>query len=98
MKFFFFFDIMNLGVIMDKLNCIENYFAGTRAYYLFQLGNFFNNDEYKEFILEKENLTAAKVAFVSNIMLGIKEELVDNKGNLVYQSKIFLSWIRQGES
>ena len=75
---------------MDKLDCIEDYFASIRAYYLFQIGRFSNQPEYKSFILEKRFLNGAKVSFISNLMLAIKEDLVDNKGNMEYQSKVFL--------
>ena len=74
---------------MDKIDCIEDYFAGTRAYYLFQIGIFENRPEYLDFILDKKYMTGAKVSFASNIMLGIKEDLVDTKGAMDYQSKVF---------
>lgn len=75
---------------MNKIDCIEDYFASIRAYYLFQMGKFFDEPEYKNFILDKKYLNGAKVAFLSNLMLGIKEDLVDNKGNMEYQSKVFI--------
>ena len=75
---------------MDKLDCIENYFSSIRAYYLFQIGKFSNDEEYKKYILDKRYINGAKVCFLSNLMLGIKEDLVDNKGNMEYQAKVFL--------
>lgn len=75
---------------MDKLDYIEDYFAAIRAYHLFQIGKYSNKPEYKSFILDKRCLNGAKVAFLSNLMLAIKEDLVDNKGNMEYQSKVFL--------
>ena len=76
---------------MDKLNCIENYFTGIRAYYLYLWGVYSHNDDMKQYILDKKYINAAKVAFVSNIMLSIKEDLVDNLGARVYESKVFES-------
>ena len=73
---------------MDKLDYIEDYFAAIRAYHLFQIGKYSNKPEYKSFILDKICLNGAKVAFLSNLMLAIKEDLVDNKGNMEYQSKV----------
>lgn len=75
---------------MDKLNCILDYFCGTKAYYMFWVGNHYNDNNLKEFILDKKYLNGAKVAFISNIMLSIKEDLVLNKGDRVYESKIFI--------
>ena len=75
---------------MEKIDCIEDYFAGTRAYYLYFIGTFEKHPEYLEFILDKKYLNGAKVACVSNIMLAIKEDLVDTKGAMDYQSKVFL--------
>ena len=88
---YYFFDIMMWGVIMDKLNCIEDYFASTRAYYLYHLGNYLNRPEYLDFILDKRCLNGAKIAFISNVMLGIKEDLVDTKGAMDYRSKLFIN-------
>ena len=76
---------------MDKLDCVYDYFKATRAYYLFQFGIILNKEEYLQFILEKENINGAKVSFISNIMLGIKEDLINNKGANNYQSKIFIN-------
>jgi len=83
---------------MDKLGCIEDYFASIRAYYLFQIGRFSNQLEYKSFILDKKMLNGAKVSFISNLMLATKEDLVDNKGNMEYQSKVFLKSLENSVS
>lgn len=83
---------------MDKLDCIEDYFASIRAYYLFQIGKFSNMPEYKSFILDKKYLNGAKVSFLSNLMLAIKEDLVDNIGNMQYQSKVFLKSLENSVS
>ena len=76
---------------MNKLDCILDYCCGTKAYYLFWFGTYFNNPEIKEYILEKRHLIGARVSIISNIMLGIKEDLVENKGDRVYESKLFLN-------
>lgn len=75
---------------MEKIDCIENYFAAIRAYCMYQIGRISNIPEYKDYILDKYCLNGTKVAFISNLMLAIKEDLVDNKGNMEYESKIFL--------
>ena len=76
---------------MDKLNCIKEYIESTKAYYLFMMGNIYQVPEWRDFILDKKNLCGAKVSFISNLMLGMKEEIVDNMGNLVYESKLFVN-------
>jgi len=76
---------------MDKLNCIRKYIESTKAYYLFMMGNIYNVSEWKNFILNNEYLIGAKVSFIANLMLGIKEDIVDNKGSLVYESKLFIN-------
>lgn len=84
--------MINIGCeVMNKVDFISDYFAGTYAYYLYQMGTFENDSEKTQYILNKEYLNAAKIALISNIMLGIKEDMVENKGNLVYQSKLFIN-------
>lgn len=75
---------------MNKLDCILDYFCGTKAYYMYWLGVHQKNDEYKELILNKDYMNSARIALISNIMLSIKEDLVENKGDRIYESKIFL--------
>ena len=75
---------------MDKLNCIEDYFAATKAYYLFWRGKHCQEPEWEKFILNKKYLNGAKAAFLSNLMLWVYEDLVDNKGNLIYESKLYV--------
>lgn len=77
---------------MDKkLECVEEYFCSTKAFYLFYLGFYSGNQEYKKYILDKHYLNGTKIAFLSNIMLNIKEDLVDSKGNRIYDSKLYYS-------
>lgn len=80
---------------MDKINCIEDYFSGIRAYYLFKLGQFYDKPEYMDFILDKRNINASKIVFLSNIMLAIKEDLVDSKGAMNYKSKVFINSLEE---
>lgn len=72
-----------------KLECVEEYFCSTKALYLFYLGFYSDNPEYKKYILDKNYLNGAKVSFLSNIMLSIKEDLVDSKGKRIYDSKLY---------
>lgn len=74
---------------MEKIDCINDYYLGIKAYYLFLLGSYSNQDELKEFILKDEYISASKMAFISSLLLSIKEELVLNKGNLEYESNLF---------
>lgn len=75
---------------MKKIDCIEDYFGGTRALYYYFLGEMENIDLFKRFILDDKNITYATVSLISVLMLGIKEELVNNKGERIYESKLFL--------
>lgn len=76
---------------MKKDDCINDYFSGIRAFYLYLLGNVYDNSEYKSFILDKKNLIGAKMSFVSNIMMAIKEDIVSKGENLNYDSLVFIS-------
>ena len=75
---------------MNKIDCVEEYFSGIRAFHLFQVGYSYNKSDFCNFILDKRYLNGAKVAFLSNIMLGIKEDLVETRGAMDYHSKVFL--------
>ena len=68
---------------MDKMDNILDYFMGTKAYTLFLL-NYFYDDVRDDFILDERNIVAAKVGFISNILLGIKEGLVSQDENGSY--------------
>lgn len=83
---------------MDKLNSIKDYMNGTKAYYLFWFGKYYNNEEYQQYILDKKNIIGAKIAIISNIMLGVKEDLVENMGERNYQSKVFVEALEDGVS
>ena len=37
---------------------------------------------------KKENIFASLVGFIINILLSVKEDIIENKGNLVYESKL----------
>ena len=74
---------------MEKINCINDYYLGVKAYYLFLLGSYSSQEELKEFILKDEYISASKLAIISSLLLSIKEELVLNKGNLEYESNLF---------
>lgn len=60
---------------MNKIDNILDYYMGTKAYTLF-LQNLLYEDVRGDFILDKRNIIAAKVGLISNILLGIKEDIV----------------------
>ena len=80
---------------MNKDNYVKDYIEATKAYYLFMMGNFFDEEEWKNYILESRYLSGAKVSFISNIMLGIKEDIVKNRGELQYESRLFVNSLEQ---
>ncbi|MBQ2872585.1 MAG: hypothetical protein IJE89_01130 [Bacilli bacterium] len=83
---------------MDKLSSIKDYMTATKAYYLFWFGKYYNNESLQQFILDKKNIIGAKIAIISNIMLGVKEDLVENLGERNYQSKVFINALEDGVS
>lgn len=73
---------------MTDINFIANYYLGTKAYTIFMLKTLYDVDE-KNYIENKDYQLSAQVGFIANIMLSIKEELVENTGNLIYESKLY---------
>ena len=76
---------------MNKVECIGNYYLATKAYYLFLTGNIYKEEEWTKFILDKDYICGSKVSFITNIMMSVKEELVDKLEGLVYESKLFVN-------
>lgn len=74
---------------MQKIDCMEDYYCGTRAYYLNFYADLNDEPELKKYIVEPNNIIGANVSLISIILLGIKEDLVLNKGELKYESKLF---------
>lgn len=66
---------------------VWNYFYGNLNYY-FLLRNHIYDDSYN-IDISKQSINGAKIGMISNLMLGIKERLVEKKANLNYESKIF---------
>lgn len=75
---------------MNKIDNIPDYFSGTRALYYYFIGEMENNNVFKNFILDKKNQTYATVSLISVLMTGIKEDMVNSKGNLIFESKLLL--------
>lgn len=73
---------------MPDIDFIANYYLGTKAYTIFMLKTLYDVDE-KNYIENQDYQLAAQVGFIANIMLSIKEELVENTGNLIYESKLY---------
>ena len=73
---------------MPDIDFIANYYLGTKAYTVFMLKTLYDVDE-KNYIENQDYQLAAQVGFIANIMLSIKEELVENTGNLIYESKLY---------
>lgn len=76
---------------MDKKECIIPYYQGNEEFTLFLLNTIYDMDELTPDILTKENINAAKVGCISNILLAIKEELVEQDEETEFKSKILLS-------
>lgn len=73
---------------MEKLNCIEEYYSSVKAYYLFLMGNAFNDEDWQKHILNDNYLSGAKVYFISNLLLDIKEDIVNKVGFKNFSSNV----------
>lgn len=75
---------------MNKIDNIIDYFDGNLAFALFISDFLYNEENNSHYICKKEHINAARVGCISNILLAIKEDLVEKKENVNYESKIFL--------
>lgn len=74
---------------MDKIDSMLDYYSGAKAYSLFLL-NQFAGDEYDgSYILDKKNYNAARVSLISNMLLGVKEDIVAKLPELKFETLIF---------
>lgn len=73
---------------MEKLDSILKYYQGTKAYSLFLLNQLGDNQN-GTYILDKNNYNAARVSFISIILLDIKEDILEDLGNSNFKSNIF---------
>lgn len=82
---------MNLE--QNKLETIENYYGSIKAYSLFLENLAFNfpNNNVQSFLKDKRITSVASFGLASNILLSIKEDIVENAGNLNYESKLLLN-------
>lgn len=74
---------------MDKIDSMLDYYSGAKAYSLFLLNQFMGGEYDGSYILDKKNYNAARVALISNILLGIKEEIVTKAPELKFETQIF---------
>lgn len=74
---------------MDKIDSMLDYYSGAKAYFLFLLNQFVGDEYDGSYILDKKNYNAARVALISNILLGIKEEIVTKAPELKFETQIF---------
>lgn len=74
---------------MEKIDSMLDYYSGAKAYSLFLLNQFVGDEYDGSYILDKKNYNAARVALISNILLGIKEEIVTKAPELKFETQIF---------
>lgn len=83
----------------EKCKTVLDYYKGTHEYAAYLLDKFNNpNNKNISSILEKENIFAALVGFITNILLSVKEDIIENKGNLVYESKLLVDELEKSVS
>ena len=80
-----------------KKDNIMDYYLGNKAYNLFLLGLIYDNPIYSEYILDRKNVNATKIASISNIFLAIKEDLVGKDEN-GYNSRILINELENNVS
>lgn len=74
---------------MDKIDSMLDYYYGAKAYSLFLLNQLVGDKFDGSPILDKKNYNAARVALISNILLGIKEDIVTKAPELKFETQIF---------
>lgn len=74
---------------MDKIDSMLDYYSGAKAYSLFLLNQFVGDEYDGSYILDKKNYNAARVALISNTLLGIKEDIVTKAPELKFETQIF---------
>ena len=74
---------------MDKIDSMLDYYSGAKVYSLFLLNQFVGDEYDGSYILDKKNYNAARVALISNILLGIKEDIVSKAPELKFETQIF---------
>lgn len=75
--------------MMSKIDNILDYYKGNLAYTYFLLDLSYGSTDKSNYILEKKNINAATIGCISNILLAIKEDLVERCENDIV-SKILL--------
>lgn len=65
--------------MMNKIDNILDYYKGNLAYTYFLLDLAYGSTDKSSFILEKKNINAAIIGCISNILLAIKEDLVQRE-------------------
>lgn len=83
---------------MDKIDSMLDYYSGAKAYSLFLLNQFVGDEYDGSYILDKKNYNAARVALISNILLGIKEEIVTKAPELKFETQIFVDELAKSVS
>jgi len=81
--------------MINKEEGAINYIEGVNSYLNFLI-NDYNN--ITQSIPSKETLTSAKLAIISNMFLSIKENLVENVGNLCFSSKLLNNYLEENVS
>lgn len=75
-----------------KESVAASYFEGIKKYLTFLI-NRFNNNIIN--VPDESELISAKVAILGNIFLSVKESLVENTGNLHFESKLFNDYLEK---
>lgn len=80
---------------MNKSDFLYNYYNGVFACTSLILGFLYQDHASSIYEINKEVVNAGKIAYISNILLGIKEDLIENKGETIYTARKFLSELEE---
>ncbi len=75
----------------QKIESIKSLYSGAKAYTMFLVEERQHNNDKVDYILDEEFYNCARLGFITNIMLAIKEEIVEKVGFHQYKSLIFES-------
>ena len=78
-----------------KEESIIKYYNGNYDFILFLLDIFYHDVDFSSDILKKQSIDAAKMGCISNILLAIKEDLVEKGDEDRFVSRIFLNQLEE---
>lgn len=79
----------------QKLDSIAKFYSGAKAYCMFLIEEHQQDGAYVDYILDEELYNCARLGFITNIILSIKEDLVEKVSYHNFKSLIFLRQLEE---